>query len=79
MASTGAMTMDGDLMRHAEYSVKDKMKSDADIDRRLVGFGSHPEDTLDVTLLRNSCFNPNVRLLRVYTPGVIARTSTHSL
>lgn len=42
MANTGGMTMDGDMMRHAEYSVKDKMKSDADIDRTLVGFGFHP-------------------------------------
>lgn len=62
MASTGGMTMDGDLMRHAEYSVKDKMKSDADIDRRLVGFCFHREDTRDVTLLRKCCFNPDVRL-----------------
>lgn len=50
MASTGGVTMDGDL-RHAEYSVKDNMKSDADIDRRLVGFGFYPEDTRDVVLL----------------------------
>lgn len=42
MASTGGMTMDGDVMRYAEYSVKEKMKSDADIDRRLVGFSFHP-------------------------------------
>lgn len=42
MANTGGMTMDGDMMRHAEYSVKDKMKSDAEIDRTLVGFGFHP-------------------------------------
>lgn len=51
MASTGGVTMDGELTRHAEYGVKDKMKSDADIDRRLVGVGFYPEDTPDVTLL----------------------------
>lgn len=46
MASTGGTTMDGELMRHAEYGVKDKMKSDADIDRSLVGVGFYLEDTL---------------------------------
>lgn len=51
MASTGGMTMDGDLMRHAEYRVKDKMKSDADIDRTLVSFGFRPEETRDVVLI----------------------------
>lgn len=54
MASTGGVTMDRELMRHAEYGVKDKMKSDADIDRRLVSFDFYPKhtpDTPDVTLL----------------------------
>lgn len=67
MASTGGVTMEGDLMRHAEYSVTDKMKSDADIDRRLVGFGFYPKDTRDVALLWKCSFNPDVRLLRVNT------------
>lgn len=72
MASTGGMTMDGDLMRHAEYSVKEKMKSDADIDRRLVGFSFHSQDFSGVSLLWKCCFNPGVRLRKVIIPGVLA-------
>ncbi|XP_070694428.1 dnaJ homolog subfamily C member 15 [Pempheris klunzingeri] len=38
MANTGAVTVDGgDFMRDAEYSPKTKVRSDAEIDRRLGG------------------------------------------
>uniref|UniRef100_A0A3Q0SVB6 DnaJ (Hsp40) homolog, subfamily C, member 15 n=1 Tax=Amphilophus citrinellus TaxID=61819 RepID=A0A3Q0SVB6_AMPCI len=36
MASTGGVAVDGDLMRHAEYSPKTSVRSDAEIDRQLV-------------------------------------------
>ncbi|CAJ1079816.1 dnaJ homolog subfamily C member 15 [Xyrichtys novacula] len=35
MASTGGMTVDGDLMRYAEYSPKTSVRSDAEVDRQL--------------------------------------------
>ncbi|XP_030613752.1 dnaJ homolog subfamily C member 15 [Archocentrus centrarchus] len=35
MASTGGVAVDGDLMRHAEYSPKTSVRSDAEIDRQL--------------------------------------------
>lgn len=63
MARTGGMTMDGgDLMRYAEYVPKDMVKSDAEIDRRLVGFGFHSRDFSGVTLSQKCYFNPDVRL-----------------
>lgn len=70
MASTGGVTMDGDLMRHAEYSVKEKMKSDADIDRRLVGFGYRHSDFSGVCSQWKYCFNPGVRLRKVKTKRI---------
>ncbi|KAL3969681.1 atrophin-1 interacting protein 3 (BAI1-associated protein 1) [Sarotherodon galilaeus] len=35
MANAGGMTVDGDLMRCAEYSPKNSVRSDAEIDRQL--------------------------------------------
>ncbi|XP_073767920.1 dnaJ homolog subfamily C member 15 isoform X1 [Danio rerio] len=37
MASSSGVTLDGDLMRYAEYTPKSNMKSETDIDRRLGG------------------------------------------
>ncbi|XP_059199075.1 dnaJ homolog subfamily C member 15 [Centropristis striata] len=37
MANPGGMTVDGEMMRYAEYSPKTNARSDTDIDRRLGG------------------------------------------
>jgi len=36
MASSGSVAMDGDFMRHAEYTPKSTVQSETDIDKRLV-------------------------------------------
>ncbi len=36
MASSGGVTMEGDIMRHAEYTPKSTRKSETEIDKRLV-------------------------------------------
>lgn len=36
MASSSGVAMDGDLMRHAEYTPKSNVQSETDIDKRLV-------------------------------------------
>lgn len=42
MASTGGVTADGgDMMRYNEYTPKTKVRSDAEIDRRLVSICFH--------------------------------------
>lgn len=38
MANAGGVSVDGDLMRYAEYAPKTNVRSDAEIDRRLVSF-----------------------------------------
>ncbi|XP_042351135.1 dnaJ homolog subfamily C member 15 [Plectropomus leopardus] len=37
MANAGSVTVDGDMMRYAEYAPKTNVRSDAEIDRRLGG------------------------------------------
>ena len=45
MANAGGVTVDGgDMMRYAEYAPKTNVRSDAEIDRRLVSVSFHPED-----------------------------------
>lgn len=36
MASSGGVVMEGDVMRHAEYTPKSTRQSETDIDKRLV-------------------------------------------
>ncbi len=36
MASSGGVTMEGDIMRHAEYTPKSTRKSETEINKRLV-------------------------------------------
>lgn len=52
----------GDMMRYAEYVPKDKVKSDAEIDRGLVGFCFHSWIFSGVMLSQKCYFNPDVRL-----------------
>ncbi|XP_067299451.1 dnaJ homolog subfamily C member 15 [Pseudorasbora parva] len=37
MASSSGVALDGDLMRHAEYTPKSNVQSETDIDKRLAG------------------------------------------
>lgn len=59
MARAGGMTVDGgDLMRYAEYAPKTNVKSDAEIDRRLVNICVFVESVKEC----NVTVNPNDRL-----------------
>lgn len=62
MANTGRGTVDGDMMRYAEYSPQTHVRSDAEIDRRLVRICFHTEPicrvcptTQNVVLLARVC------------------------
>lgn len=49
MARAGGVTVDGgDVMRYSEYAPKTNVKSDAEIDRRIVSICFHTEDICGV-------------------------------